>query len=422
MDFKQRVPVIDISPYVEGSVEGKKLVARQIDNACRDLGFLVIQKHAVPLDLIQKMHESYFIFFNLPLEEKMKWGIGLHSPFAGYIRQGNSFLSKTKKLSLSLQNGKTLNNISSPTKKPLESENGNANGYGNGNRTGIENGIAGNKNENGNEINRSRAKEVHSSDSFDLKESFGIGPPFFPIEDYFTCERGQTYFQVTPWPDSHFQPGLRELLKSVTVRYWEHMETLTQQLLGAMAIALNLPEDYFVSFTDKHISHLFVQHYPLQKNEPVSNQIRAGAHTDFGGITILHLGENPEGLEVFGRRTGKSTEKDGEREREGEGDGVWNPISAPQDSFVINIGDLMQQWTNDVWKSTLHRVVNPAGQSRASSVRQTVTFFNQPNYNAEIKCIPTLLAPGELPKYAPVFSGDHYDMKLSVMRTAQKQN
>jgi isopenicillin N synthase-like dioxygenase len=76
-------------------------------------------------------------------------------------------------------------------------------------------------------------------------------------------------------------------------------------------------------------------------------------------------------------------------------------------SFVVNIGDLMARWTNDRWVSTLHRVVNPPPDARGSTRRQSIAFFHQPNWEAEISCIPTCLAPGEKAKYPSVGSGAH---------------
>jgi isopenicillin N synthase-like dioxygenase len=76
-------------------------------------------------------------------------------------------------------------------------------------------------------------------------------------------------------------------------------------------------------------------------------------------------------------------------------------------TFVINIGDLMARWTNDAWVSTLHRVVNPPDNAGAETRRQSLVFFHNPNYDAAVACIPTCLAPGASPKYAPTTSGGH---------------
>jgi len=64
-------------------------------------------------------------------------------------------------------------------------------------------------------------------------------------------------------------------------------------------------------------------------------------------------------------------------------------------AFIINIGDLMALWTNDRWVSTLHRVVNPPPNAGGSTRRQSFAFFHQPNWDAEIACLKSCLAPGE---------------------------
>jgi isopenicillin N synthase-like dioxygenase len=82
------------------------------------------------------------------------------------------------------------------------------------------------------------------------------------------------------------------------------------------------------------------------------------------------------------------------------------------DAFVINIGDLMARWTNDHWVSTLHRVVNPPADASGSTRRQSIAFFHQPNWEAEISCVPTCLGPGQKAKYSPVRSGEYLMQKF----------
>ena len=75
--------------------------------------------------------------------------------------------------------------------------------------------------------------------------------------------------------------------------------------------------------------------------------------------------------------------------------GAWVDVSAPPSTFVCNIGDLMQHWTNDRWISTMHRVVNPPREAAAGNRRLSIPFFHQPNYDALIECLPHLLRPGQ---------------------------
>jgi isopenicillin N synthase-like dioxygenase len=80
---------------------------------------------------------------------------------------------------------------------------------------------------------------------------------------------------------------------------------------------------------------------------------------------------------------------------------------------VVNIGDLMAQWTNDRWVSTLHRVALPELQAGPQARRLSLVFFHQPDDDARIECIPTCVAPGQAPRYAPVTSGEHLRLKIN---------
>ena len=86
-------------------------------------------------------------------------------------------------------------------------------------------------------------------------------------------------------------------------------------------------------------------------------------------------------------------------------------------AFVINIGDLMARWTNDRWVSTLHRVVNPSAENGGNARRQSMAFFHQPNWDAEIRVLEACLGPGETPKYAPVRSGPYLMSKFKSTTT-----
>ena len=87
--------------------------------------------------------------------------------------------------------------------------------------------------------------------------------------------------------------------------------------------------------------------------------------------------------------------------------GEWVDAPVVPNCFIINLGDLMARWTNNALVSTLHRVVNPPQDSGTESRRLSLVFFHNPNYDAEVKCIPTYLKPGETPKYPATTSGGH---------------
>ena len=122
-------------------------------------------------------------------------------------------------------------------------------------------------------------------------------------------------------------------------------------------------------------------------------QLRAGEHTDYGTITILRPENVPGGLQVLDRS------------------GAWLDVRTVPGSYVINIGDAMQYWTNDRWISTLHRVVNPPRDLAGSTRRQSIVFFHTPNDDALIECLPTCHDAANPPRYAPVAAGEHLRRK-----------
>ena len=222
----------------------------------------------------------------------------------------------------------------------------------------------------------------------DWKEGFSVGPVDTPPD---LSPEEAPYFGRNLWPD---RP---DDFIEVWEDYYREMERLAGDLMTAFAAALRLPDDYFVQCIDRHITGLSAQYYPAQTAAPAPGQLRAGAHTDFGSLTILSTGDDPGGLQVRDH------------------DDTWQDITAPADAFVVNIGDLMAQWTNDRWVSTLHRVVNPL-PDRAHLPRQSIAFFHQPNWHALVECLPGCGSVDNLPKYAPITSGAHFERKLALLR------
>lgn len=100
----------------------------------------------------------------------------------------------------------------------------------------------------------------------------------------------------------------------------------------------------------------------------------------------------------------------------------WVDVEAPSGAFVWNLGDLMQRWTNDRWRSTMHRVVNPARDQAAGNRRVSFAFFHQPNYDAVIECLPNCKGPGNPPKYPPIASSEHRLRRYLAGITAESRD
>ena len=209
----------------------------------------------------------------------------------------------------------------------------------------------------------------------DRKELFAIGPFDLPDEPYFTRPAAYPSFAPNRWPEH--PATLTEALKT----YWRDVERLALALSRAYARGLGLPDDFFADKINHHTSQLRIMHYPVPETPPLPGQLRAGAHTDLSMMTLLYADNTKGGLQV--------------RRRSGE----WVDAPPLQNAFAVNLGDLMMRWTNDRWVSTPHRVVNPPDV--VNSRRLSVGMFFLPNYDAEVVCLPSCLAPGASPKYEP---------------------
>jgi isopenicillin N synthase-like dioxygenase len=227
----------------------------------------------------------------------------------------------------------------------------------------------------------------------DLKETFSMGPIERPARTPADAAEAFVY-EPTPWP-----AALPELKPSLEA-YYCAMSDLVARIMTLFADALLLPRNFFDSRIDRHTSALRVLNYPALVEPPEPGQLRAGAHTDYGTVTVL-LAEAPEGLEVL-VPTGA-----GDR---------WTAVPAVAGSLIVNLGDAMARWTNDRWRSTLHRVVTPPSRLAEGSRRQSIAFFHNANWDAVIECIPSCLAEGESPRYPPVTAGEHL---MSKFRSTQ---
>jgi isopenicillin N synthase-like dioxygenase len=171
---------------------------------------------------------------------------------------------------------------------------------------------------------------------------------------------------------------------------------LSRRLLRLSAMALDLPETYFEPFYSNMTTKIRFVFYPDQLDEPLPNQLRNAPHTDFNGFTILRSDAAPGGLQVK------------------VGDDEWLDVLPVDDALVINAGDLIQRWTNDRWRSNVHRVINPPRSTTGSTRRLSIVFFTGPNADAEIACIPSCIPAAEAARYAPIIAGEHLKEKVRL--------
>jgi isopenicillin N synthase-like dioxygenase len=239
-----------------------------------------------------------------------------------------------------------------------------------------------------NTLARSRGVETPP----DFRTLLSFGRPEVTGSEYAQYANASPFYKPNIWPT---RP---DGLKLACTAYYREMERVSGEIMRCFAAALELPIGFFNDKIDNHFAALHALHYPALDKPPVEGQLRAGAHSDFGSLTVLlPPEEGGAGLEVQTP------------------DGAFAAVEAPADAYVINIGDLMQQWTNDRWVSTVHRVRNPTGDA-AKRARLSLGFFCHPNFDAPVSALPGTVEPGSAARYAPILAGEYMHQKISAVR------
>ncbi|HYL24247.1 MAG TPA: 2-oxoglutarate and iron-dependent oxygenase domain-containing protein [Burkholderiales bacterium] len=205
----------------------------------------------------------------------------------------------------------------------------------------------------------------------DLKESFVWGLDIASDDPDF---HAGALLAPNQWPASRLS------MRAAFNRYFHATHVVAWRLMRAFAAALGLDEEHFVRRIAKPISRCSAVYYPAQPPESGNEQFGVAPHTDYGCLTLVYQA-NLGGLEVYGR------------------DRQWVLAHRIEDTFVVNVGDLLARWTNDRFRSTPHRVVNRSGEERLS-----LATFADPQDDCVIEPV---CRPGEVPRYEPVRCGDY---------------
>ncbi len=176
---------------------------------------------------------------------------------------------------------------------------------------------------------------------------------------------------------------------------FETLEKAGNTILKAIALYLNLNEDYFKDKVYKGNSILRAIHYPPIKEDPGSS-VRAAEHGDINLITLL-MGASASGLEV--------------KDRSGE----WISITAIPRHVVVNIGDMMSRLTNNVLHSSIHRVINPP-KEEWSKPRFSIPFFMHPRSEMSLNCLPSCISLDNPKKYDDITAGDFLKQRIKELR------
>ncbi|AHL76085.1 2OG-Fe(II) oxygenase [Stutzerimonas stutzeri] len=210
-------------------------------------------------------------------------------------------------------------------------------------------------------------EQLDPSKPSDLKETFDMG--FHMPADH------PDVLASKPLRGPNRHPAI-EGWKALFEQHYRDMHALSCTLLRAITVALGIERDFFDTRFIEPISVFRMIHYPPRQNATAPEQQGAGAHTDYGCITLLYQ-DQAGGLQVQDVR------------------GEWIDAPPIEGTYVVNIGDMMARWSNDRYKSTPHRVISPLGVDRYS-----MPFFAEPNPDTVISCLPGCQGPDNPAKYS----------------------
>jgi isopenicillin N synthase-like dioxygenase len=228
----------------------------------------------------------------------------------------------------------------------------------------------------------------------DLFEAFHMGRDQVDMTDPAVLAERVRIFAPNIWPEA--LPGMRAPL----VSYFDEVADLARRLTRIFAVALGMDEEFFVDHCTHSTETLRMVRYEREPGspDPLPEQMRMGAHTDYGIVTVLHA-DPVAGLQVLGP------------------DEAWRDVVPLPGAYLVNVGDLLAEWTNDRWRSTLHRVVPPPAGADGPVLRRSAAFFLDGNHDALVECLPTCCDPSNPARYPPVLAGEHLLAKLVGPRT-----
>ncbi len=209
----------------------------------------------------------------------------------------------------------------------------------------------------------------------DLHEAFDMG---LDLADDDPDAHGDVYgWGLNQWPDL---PGFRETF----VGYHTTLGDLCRVLYRGLARSLDMPDDFFTAQMTKPISELRVIRYPSQPT-PDDSVVGIGAHSDYDMFTVLAT-DDVAALEVLNPA------------------GAWIPVPPKDGMFIVNVGDLLQRLTNDLYRSAVHRVINTSGRDRYS-----LPYFSNIDPLAVIDVLDSCVTPDRPARYEPIGAGAYVE-------------
>ncbi|KAF2018337.1 Clavaminate synthase-like protein [Aaosphaeria arxii CBS 175.79] len=324
------IPIVDFDRFLHGTEEQKREVARGIDNAFQEVGFVYLKNHGVAKALIEECFAWSEKFFSLPLSTKQ---LSPHPPGGSHHR------------------GYSSPGLEKVTQNTFDAE------------------------------SISKAREIP-----DCKESFESGNPLDKA-------------QPNIWPPPHVIPGFREFLEG----YFTQCGDLVHKVLECLGLALGVDGPGLAKTHSDSLFQLRLLHYPAIAAEELKGgrRSRINAHSDFGTLTLLFQ-DAVGGLEVEDRFQ----------------EGVFREVEPVEGAVLVNVGDLMARWSNDRWRSTVHRVGVPKAMGDTMEVvpsRYSIPFFATADPETVIEALPGCWGESRPKKYETVTAWGYVQMRMAAL-------
>ena len=337
--------MIDVAPLRNGA--DPVGVGAELARAAAEVGFLYVRNHGVDPALVERARRAALDFFRLPEEAKRE--AATNRFHHGYLKPGSTQMYDGAKLDLkeSFNWGVELDGESGAV---IESE-------------------AGSDAESDGAHGVVRRAESNAGSG---NESAG-GPG---------GEGSAESPSANPLLGPNVWPAAMPALKPSVYPYFEVASACAEDLLRGFALGAGLDAEHFIRCRDRPLSRGSLQYYPPQPEDAAEDQFGVAPHTDFGVLTVLCQDEIG-GLEIRRR------------------DGTWAAMPPIPGTLVVNIGDLLERWSNRRYRSTVHRVINASGRERLSLV-----LAYDPNFETLVDP-RAFCAEGETPRAAPITCGDY---------------
>lgn len=224
----------------------------------------------------------------------------------------------------------------------------------------------------------------------DLFQAFNAGAQIHTVDPATRPPHHADLYHPNVWPET--PSGMQ----TVWEEYIDEVSALAQRMLRILAVALDLDEDFLASRADQAPDVLRALDYrSFGRAEPEPGQMRLGAHSDYGMCTMLYADPVP-GLQLLNPH------------------GRWIDVTPTPGRYLVNVGDMLAAWTNDRWRSTVHRVV-PAKPGQQVT-RRSMAYFHEANPEAMIEPLPSCVDAKHPARYEPISAGDHLVAKVASAR------